>query len=128
MKIAYKVVQRIKDSNYNGISAFAKGEFETKYNKGEILETQGTLGFFLFLDKEKAKRFILHYFDRNHIWNKDYKIIRVELLEKFLIPDIIASGITEETIRKFYMYNKEFFGGHNIPNGTIYCKKIKVLN
>ena len=101
---------------------------EPKYNKGEILETQDTLGFFLFLDKEKAKRFILHYFDRNHIWNKDYKIIRVELLEKFLIPDIIASGITEETMKKFYRSNKEFFGGHNIPNGTICCKKIKVLN
>ncbi len=128
MKIAYKVVRRSKNSDYNRVSTFADGKFKTRYNKGEILETQDTLGFFLFLDKEKAKRFIANYFDKGFMWNKDYKIIRVELLEKFLIPDIVASGIPEATIRKFYMYNKEFFGGHNIPNGTICCKKIKVLN
>lgn len=81
----------------------------------------------MFLGCDKAKNYILNYYSNNKNWNRVFKIIRVELLENFIIPDKISSGIREESIKKFYDYNKEF-GTNLIPDGTICCKKIRILS
>jgi hypothetical protein len=128
MKIAYKIVNRCKEDNSNDrISLFVRGEFCIQYIKDEIKETKDTLGFFCFFDRDKAINYILNYFGNDKNWNRVFKIIRVELLENFIIPDKISSGIKEESIKTFYVCNKEF-GTSFIPFGTICCKKIRVLS
>ncbi len=130
MQIAYKVVTR--NLNKHGFhyrrSVCMSGIYSVQYNKGEILETKDTLGFFCFLDRDKVINYIKDYCVNSSKWNRYVKIIRVELLDNFNTLTRRSSSITQDSISSFYKFPFDKLGTNLIPNGAICCKKIRVLS
>lgn len=123
-KIAWKIVNVVELSG-EAIwwSIIGDTDYTYTYKQGEIVEDKKGIGFFCYKTKKDCEYWFKILIPEEEYRVGNYKIIKVELLDKVCVPESVSSLFFN--LKPFY--NGYWSAKQHPLGGTIVCKKIKIL-
>lgn len=103
-------------------------KYSIEYTKNEVIEApKNTLGLFLFDTLSHAEYAFFNATAEEREFRPTFKIKKVETLSEEIFPSEICWTTSPDNLDVFYT-NKSCASSETIPNGTILCQKVKVLD